>query len=324
MKEFLLVINYILFYLINIIEAKKYKVFFSFIFLGLSYIFFFLVDLSKLPDYQQYYNVIGLRENEISLKSFFTEPYYFDLVNLLHTYFSKDFSIFCFYFLNTTITSIFFVYISFNKKLSGWKNIFLYSMYYYFFSFILLRNTPSYILVAVLFYFLNKKYYPKFSILAFLCHLSSLPILVFSIFKNKNADFKLFILIIGYVFMFKILTQIEIFGIYEKLMIYQDDKEFGQGVFHKVYFFCFLLFNIFLFLKYKNVIFNYTYILFLTTYVILHSMGPVMGFRFSIYLILYIFLNYNFSIGIKNKFYLNFLSFFFLTLVIINYLQLFK
>ena len=322
LKLVLIIINFFLYYSLNIVNIKYLKFFISILFFISSLLFFFLIDFLKLPDYQQYFNVIGIRDNDFTLKILFTEPYYFELVNLLYTKYSSEFSILVFYFINTLITTLFFIWISYNKNNSIWKNIFLYSMYYYLFSFVLLRNTPSYILISLLFYFINKNIYFKSALLSFFCHLSSFPILIFSFFKNKKADFKLLIIVIGYVLFFNLLTKLEIFGIYDKLTIYQEDKDYGQNIFHKLYFFLFLSLIIYTFFKIKNLLFNYTFILIFVTYLILQSIGPVMGFRFSIYLMFYLFLNEKFSPKDDNELIKNILSISFIILLIFNYNQL--
>ena len=322
MKLFIVILNFFLFYILNITENKEFKYFISLIFLVFSFFLFFLIDFSKLPDYQQYYNVIGIRDSEISIKTLFTEPYYFELVNVFNKRYSSEISIRIFYFINTFITTFFFIWISFNKKAAPWKNVLLYSLFYYLFSFILLRNTPSYILTGILFYFLQKNIFVKTTILSFLCHLSSLPVLFFSFFKNKKADFKLLIIVVIYFLVFNLLTQLEIFGIYNKLTIYQDDKEYGQNIFHKLYFILFLIFNLYMYLKYKSIIDNYTYILIFFTYLILQSIGPVMAYRFSIYIILYIFLSDKFSPKKNDNTLLNFVSLSFIILAFLNYNQL--
>jgi len=322
LKILFVLINFFLYYSLNIFDAKFIKNVIAFLFFITSFILFLLINFPKLPDYQQYFNVIGIRDNEFTLKVFFTEPYYFEIVNLLNTKFSSEFSILVFYFINTIITTLFFIWISYNKNNSKWKNIFLYSMYYYLFSFILLRNTPSYILISIMFYFINRNKYFKSALFSFFCHLSSLPVLIFSFFKNKRADLNLLIIAIGYIFIFNVLTKLEVFGIYDKLTVYQEDKDYGQNIFHKLYFFLFLSLIFYTYFKNKKLLFNYTFILIFVTYLILQSIGPVMGFRFSIYLMFYLFLNEKFFPKNNNELLKNILSVSLVILLLFNYNQL--
>ena len=157
LKAALVILNFIIYYFLCINKKNSIKIPFSFIFFLLSFVFFLLVDFSKMPDYQEYYNVIGLEVKGQSLNTLFSEPYYFQIVNFFNLTLSKEASINIFYFINTLLTTSFFLWLSFKIDISPWKKVFLYSMYYYLFSFVLLRNTPSYILLAISFYYLNYK-----------------------------------------------------------------------------------------------------------------------------------------------------------------------
>lgn len=323
LKAFLVILNFLIYYFLCINKKDSLKIPISFIFFLLSFIFFLLVDFSKMPDYQEYYAVIGLEGKGQSFNTLFSEPYYFQIVNYFNLSLSKEASINVFYFTNTLLTTSFFLWLSFKDDISPWKKVFLYSMYYYLFSFVLLRNTPSYILLATSFYYLNYKriFFP--SLFTFLCHISSLPVIIFSFFKNKYANILLIFICLGYIFLFNVLTKLEIFGIYEKLTIYKDDNQYGQGVFHKIYFYLFIFLNLILLFFKKDIILNYTYVLIFLTYIFLQFIGPVMGFRFSIYLIFYLLMTNTYNRIEKNNFYKNILSFFTIVILFYNYLQLF-
>lgn len=323
MKFLIVVINFLCYLALISINDKKLKYILTAFFVTISVVFCFLVDFTKMPDYQEYFNVIGNEQQEFSIKFFFSEPYYFESVNFISDFLSKETSIAIFYIINTLLTTFFFVWLAFIKEVPIWRKVLLYSFYYYFFSYVLLRNTPSYVLVGILFYYLNRKIFFKFSVLSFLCHLSSLPVLFFSIFKNKKANFLLLVIVLGYLLFFNLLTNLEIFGVYEKLNTYKDDKEFGQGFFHKIYFFGFLTINLFLIFRKKSEIFNYTYILLFVTYLFLQFIGPVMGYRFSIYLIFYLLLSDDLFFSKTVNSYLNIVSVGFLGIVLYNFNLLF-
>jgi hypothetical protein len=324
LKAIIVILNFIIYFILCINKKNNFKIPFSILFFLLSFVFFLLVDFSKMPDYQEYFDVIGLQGKDGAFNILFSEPYYFQLVNFFNLSLSKEASINVFYFINTLITTSFFIWISFKEDISPWKKVFLYSMYYYLFSFVLLRNTPSYILLATSFYYLNYKKIFLPSLLSFLCHISSLPLIVFSFFKNKKANFLLIFICFGYIFLFNILTKLEVFGIYEKLTIYKDDNQYGQGLFHKIYFYLFIILNLILLLFKKDLILNYTYVFIFLTYIFLQFIGPVMGFRFSIYLIFYLIMTKNYKeVEIKNYSYFNILSFFTIIILVFNYIQLF-
>jgi hypothetical protein len=263
------------------------------------------IDVSTMPDYDAYYKVIGLIEPEFSFKILFTEPYYFQIVNYLYKSHSAEFSINIFYYINFILTVFFFIWLAFLKDISIWKKMFLYSFYYYLFAFVLLRNTFPYVLTGFLFYYLHQDKYLKITILSFLGHLSSVPILLFSVYKNKLGDKKLFIYLMIYVVIFNFILHMPFFNLYEKFNTYQEQEEYGQNLFHKIYFVLLISGNIYLFFKNRDVIYNYTYMFIFSTYLFLQMSGPVMGFRFSVYLIIYLILNPKFIFSNRSEHLLN-------------------
>jgi hypothetical protein len=179
-------------------------------------------------------------------------------------------------------------------------------------------------LSAVCFYYLHRNKYLKITALSFLVHLSSLPIIFFSIFKNKLGDKKLILICFLFFLSFNMLLKIQLFGIYEKFSAYEGDVVYGKNVFHKIYFFVFILFNIYLIFVKKDMIFNYTYLLLFVTYLILNYSNSVMGYRFSVYLVLYLFINPNLDYKEKIRSRLLLLLPLFFALFIFNYLMLQK
>jgi hypothetical protein len=287
--------NFLFYFLATLSKEKKYKIILVFLFIITTIVLRALVDNSQLPDYDSYFSVIGKIEPDFSLNIIFTEPYYFQLVNYLNKIYSAEASINIFYFINYLVTTIFFVWLLFVNDINSWKKVLLFSLFYYLFAYILLRNTLAYISVALLFYKINSKFCFKLSYLAFLSHLSSLPALFFGSLKNKIGDFKLSFLMIVYILLFSMIIKFEAFQIYEKFSTYNDSAEFGVSIFHKLYFSGFLVINLFLFFKERKIIYNYTYLPLLITYLILQLSNGVMGYRFSIYLVIYLlmYVNYN-------------------------------
>ena len=321
---FLGVLSFLLYYLLVQKISFNSKLIIAFFYLMSTLVFKLLVNESSMPDYDSYYGVIG--EEKGNLKSFFlfSEPYYFHSVNYLNNYFSKEITINIFYFINYTITNIFFIWLAFKIDIPIWNKILLYSLYYYFFSYILLRNTPSYILIGLLFYGINKRRIFKPSLLAFLSHLSSLPIILVSFFMNKKINFKFIILVLLLLFGYGFIINIEILNIYEKINGYEEGKENTVKLFHLLYFTTFILLNLFILRKEKYGFLNYTYLLLGCMYLILQNINPVLGYRFSIYLILYIFLNPKFRLSIKSEKILNGFSFSFIFIFFYNIVDIFK
>lgn len=321
----LALINFLIYFLLTLKFNNKSKILLSFIFIFFSVLFKLNVEVSDMPDYDAYYDVIGLIKPELSFKMLFAEPYYFQLVNYLYKYNSAEFSINFFYYLNFLFTLIFFIWIAFLRDINSWKKVLLYGLYYFLFAFVLLRNTPSYVLTGFLFYYLHQNKYIKITLLSFLGHLSSLPILIFSMFKNKIGDNKLFIYILLYFFSFNLILNLPFLGVYEKFNMYQDVDEYGKSIFHKIYFVFFICINIYLFFKNKIVVYNYTYVFIFMTYFFLQLASPIMGFRFSVYLIIYLLLNPKFSFNYIIETRLNvFLPAIILVLFVFNYYSIFS
>jgi hypothetical protein len=302
----------------------KVKIGFSLLFILTTMALRLMVNNSQLPDYDNYYSVIGMIDPEFSFKIFFTEPYYYQLVNYFNKTYSSETSINFFYIVNYLVSTTFFVWLLFVKQVSPWKKVLLFSLYYHVFAFILLRNTISYILIAVLFYQLNYNKINKTSFLAFLSHLSSLPVLGSSLFRNKKGDLKLIIFGICYVVFFSFLIRLEAFDIYDKFTAYQETTDYGVSFFHQFYFYFFLIVNLLLFVYNKKMVFNYTYFPIFITYILLQFANAVMGYRFSIYLVLYLLLS---VIEVKKNIYkdykMNLFAFFFIAIILFNLKSIF-
>jgi len=281
------------------------------------------IDVIDMPDYDSYYRVIGLVNPEMSFKMLFAEPYYFQFVNYLYKNNSAEYSINFFYYVNYFATVVFFVWIAFLKDISAWKKMLLFALYYHLFAFVLLRNTPSYVLVGFLFYYLHKEKYLKISLLSFMGHLSSLPILFFAFFKNKLGDKKLLALSVLFFFAFNIILQLPFLGVYEKFSGYQEGDEYGKSLFHKIYFLLFLIVNTYLFFKEKRLFFNYTYTFTFLTYLVLQFASPVMGYRFSIYLVIYLMLSPHLKFEVETERNLNLFSPVLFFLFLISYMSIF-
>jgi hypothetical protein len=284
------IISFFFYFISSISVNKIIKITFSFLFVVSTLILRFLVQNSQLHDYDSYFSVIGAIEPEFSFNVLLTEPYYFQLVNLLFKYFSAETSINVFYGINYFFTTCFFIWLLFVKDIQPWKKVLLFSLFYYLLAYLLLRNTLAYLALAYMFYRINFKVVYKLSYAALLSHLSSLPALFFGCFKNKRGDLLLILSMVLYVFMFSLIINVEAFRLYEKFSSYQDSTEYGFSMFHKVYFYGFLFLNLVLFLYSRNIIYNYSYLPLFVTYIILQISNGVMGYRFSIYLIFYLLL----------------------------------
>lgn len=320
----IIIINFIFFYFASIYNKRVLKINFTIFFIFTSIILRLIIKNEQLPDYDSYYSVIGTIEPEFSFKILLSEPYYFQLVNLFNLTLTAEKSINLFYYFNFIITLSFFTWLIFKKEITPWKKVLLFSLYYHVFTFILLRNTIAYILIAYLFYHLGFNKITKKAFLSFFSHMTSLPALLSSLFKNKHGDLRLVIIMIIFVTVFSQLVNLELFNLYQKFSTYQDSQEYGISTFHKLYFFAFLLINIYLFIYKRNMVFNYTYFPIFVTYLILQNTNAVMGYRFSIYLILYLLFYKNQDSQRNYKGYKsNIFAFSFIIIILINLKSIF-
>jgi len=312
------------YFLLGYFKDRNWKILFAILFLILSYLLKFSIDVTKTADYENYLYLITLDLPEFSLKMLFAEPYFFQLGSWLIKYYSKEQSLAFFTESSFIYSTIFFLWLAFLKDVSTFNRIIIFSLYYYFFAYIVFRNGPAYMLSGVSFYYLHKNIYIKTTVLLFLMHLSSLPVIFFSMFKNKLGDRKLIFICFLFIIFFNILVRIELFALYDKFSFYANEAEYGQSIFHKIYFYSFVLFNICLIYFKKDVIYNYTYLLLFVTYLILNYSNSVMGYRFSIYLTLYLMLNPKLDYSDENRPRLLYLIPIFFAIFIFNYLTLQK
>ena len=141
----------------------------------------------------------------------------------------------------------------------------------------------------------------------------------FSLFKNKPVDRYLILYLILYGFILKLILIVPFFDIGERFERYYAVSQHINWIAHMLYF-CFIVgVNLFLFFKNKNVIYNYTYSFIFITYLFLQFTSPMLGFRFSIYIILYLLLNQELKLTDQLEKWLNKLSPLLLILVFVTY-----
>lgn len=291
MMLFLVAINFASYFFLNFRNDFFFRLVFFVLFVFSCIIIKFNIDITTVPDFVMYYSEIGSKQTQLTFDVLFKEPYYYQFVNCLHKNYSAFSSIKVIYSINFLLSLAFFIWISFLEDISLWKKNVLFALFFYFFSYVLIRNTPAYILVGILFYNLHKNKFIKISFLSFLAHISSLSILIFSLFKNKPVDRFLLIYMILYGFILKIVLILPFFNIGERFENYYEISNNINWIAHIGYFSFIIGVNLFLFLNNKNAIYNYTYSFIFITYLFLQFISPILGFRFSIYIILYLLLN---------------------------------
>lgn len=249
-----------------------------------------MTPFSINADYDAYY--YGYGDIDQSLPWYlrlFREPYFFYLKSIaqLFTFDKKELFSYIYYF-NFSITAIFFIWLALLKDVALWKKVVFYVIYYFLFSFTVLRNSPAYILVAVLFYYLQRDKRWYWGYLAFFAHISSIIALATSIFQNKKPTLKFIIYAVSACLLIFVFSKIPIFAaLLFKFDAYSTLAK-KASIAHIVFFLAFNLTTIFVFFWNRKIVFTNVYILLYLICIVLFMINPVMFFRFSIYTISYL------------------------------------
>lgn len=290
---------------------SKYKVGFIICFILSSCALRYALLPQWNKDYDLYFNFKIFQEPTNFLSIFIGEPYlYFEYAFFKFFCNDKEIIFVCMYLFNFVFATIFFVWLLTRKDIQVWKKMFLFTCYYFFFAFVLLRNGPAYILFAYYFYysFRAKNFY--WILLSPLMHLSSWLMLI-TLFHQKKYYFTFFmILFILSVFSFFILFPfISENLIFARIVSKIDTYSSGMaviGIMHKLYFILITAFVIIGVLVYRKKMLHPIIITTLSFYYLAFFINPIVGFRFSPFVFLALFL-FNFE-DIKNQKLLKFLN----------------
>ncbi|WP_167358365.1 EpsG family protein [Chryseobacterium culicis] len=249
-----------------------------------------MTPFSINADYDAYY--YGYGDLDFSTPWFlrlFREPYFYYLKSIagLFAFDKKEMFNYIYYF-NFSISALFFIWLAQLKDVALWKKVIFYVIYYFLFSFTVLRNSPAYILVTILFYYLQRDKRWYWGYLAFFAHISSIIALGVSVFKNKKPTFKFLIYAISACVLIFVFSKIPIFS----ALLFKFDAYSTlarkASISHIVFFLAFNCATIFVYFKNRKIVFNNVYILLYLICVVLFTINPVMFFRFSIYAISYL------------------------------------
>jgi len=283
-------------------------------FIPIFVIFSLLLRLSvKIEANADYFGYYFLQKStfELKISSILGEPY-FPVLNLIIKYITgKDDVLSIIYYINLIFSTFFFVWVAGKKDLKLWIKVILFSFEYFLFTYTTIRNSVAYMLFGVLVYELlhNRKYYLGY--FAFLSHVSVVPALLATLLEFKKPTLKKIILVILAAAVFSLILNLPIFNfINAKFDAYSNvdpDSEVGKSIVHKIYFVFILLLTGFLYFVSRRTVYNTFYIGIFAMYVGLFFVSPVMAFRFSLYIIIYLCL-YPFYKTSKFDKALNFLS----------------
>ena len=273
------------------------KVFYLILFIFLSIVLRLLIPTDINKDYIGYYELYNYDNPENILSFLISEPYLFIIYKFFELFTSnKRIIIECIYWFNLLISVYFYIWLAFKKDIELWKKVVIFVFYYFLTSYIVLRNAPVYFIYSYFFYYSFRALKYRKIFLSPFMHLSSVPFLLLLFYKSKNYFKYLFLALILFIpilfiVVFPIIDSIE--ELQKSLNKVDAYTEGGSevGVFHKIYF-CFItLLFIISWLNIKKKLFHPIIITTFIIYYISFFINPVIGFRFSPYIILVLLLN---------------------------------
>lgn len=285
-------LSYLLLLLVFHSRLRKFAFIPAVIFFICSLLLRFYVPIEKNADYGGYANFM-FEEYHFQWKSTFSEPYF---PVILNTFFRLTDNwreaLYGVYFTNFLFGSVFYIWLAFRKNIKYWIKLVFFVFSYILLTYTVLRNSPAYFLFGFLTYYLllGKRFWGGY--LGFLTHVSALPALAATFLGFGKPTYKqLLLILLGAVVFSSVLSLPYFSHITDRLDTYTDPEvaeKYGVSIFHKLYFVVVVVLSL-LILKYrKAAVYNNFYCALFLIYLILYILNPVMAFRFSYYLIIYL------------------------------------
>ncbi|KAA0126161.1 hypothetical protein FY557_18800 [Chryseobacterium sp. SN22] len=250
------------------------------------------VPIEKNADYGGYANFM-FEEYHFQWKAIFSEPYFPLILNTLFKY-TQDWkeSLNGMYLINFVFSLIFYIWLAYRKNIKYWIKLIFFVFSYTLLTYTVLRNSPAYFLFGFLAYYLllGKKFWAGY--LGFLTHASALPALAATFLGFGKPTYKQFLLILLGALVFSSLLSLPYFShITNRLDTYTDTNvadKYGVSIFHKLYLVMIIGLTLLIYKYKKTAVYNNFYCAIFLIYLILYFLNPVMAFRFSYYIIIYI------------------------------------
>lgn len=256
-------------------------------------------------DFYLYYNFQIFQKPTNFLSLFINEPYLYS-VYAFFSFFSDDkvivFS--CLYWYNHIITTIFFIWLLKVKDVETWKKMLLFSIFYFFFAFVLLRNGPVYLLFAMFFYYNFRNIKFNYVLVTPFMHISSIIMLIVYFHKWKNYYIYFFITCILFPICFLIFKPIlQDINAFERIFLRINEylKLYSiPGIMDWLFFIFISGLLLTGGILYKKKIFHPFIITSAFLYYITYYINPIVAFRFSPYVLFALFfMNFEESKSIK-------------------------
>lgn len=279
--------------------TSKKKLLLIICFLFCSFFLRAVIDPALNNDYDLYYNFKIFHKPRSFFTFFLKEPYLYSVYAFFDIFSNEKEIIFsCLYWFNYIITTLFFVWLIKLKDIEVWKKMLLFSVFYFFFAFTLLRNGPVYIFFAMYFYYSYRNLKFNYVLLTPFMHISSILILIVYLYKLKNYYlFLAIVCILGPIFLllFKpYLDNIDIFHyVFYKMNTYSKANA-AIGYMHWSFLSFISILHLFGIILYKKRMLHPFLVTTALFYYVSYFINPIMAFRFTPY-VLFALLFFNFD-----------------------------
>lgn len=256
-------------------------------FIGLAFFLRIQVPPEMSKDYIAYSQIEKLDQLNVSLYSFFLEPYRHFLVKILNILSSdKNQVVLMYYYVNLIINSMLFIWIARIKDMSTWRKLLFFSLYYVVFSYVWLRAGIAYLIISYFIYYGFRNKIKPWGFAAPLFHLSSLPIIYLWLLKYVRVSLRPVLIIILILSLLLFISSEYSYHLTGKINQYIETGESKDNILHHAYFSTLTtLFIIYLFHNKKHLSDYFILSLYLL-YSITHFTNVVAGQRLSHYLII--------------------------------------
>ncbi len=258
-------------------------------FLCIGIILRFLIPIPLVMDYTAYYSNNIYDYNIYGIIDFVSEPALKVAYNICFFFFNdKKQTVHFIYWLNFASCMYLFYRIS-KYHIPFFKKMILFSFFYFFFSYVLLRNGIPYLLVFMFFYELNntETKLRKLIIASFFHATALIVFLVRIVFEIQFKRLIIYALSIIAIIAILAFNNIFVFDYFiDKFHDYSEVYHY-RSLFHIVW--MFFIFGVFFwsFIENKVQSSSLFFITLMIVYMVLNYLNPVMGYRLSLYVLLF-------------------------------------
>ena len=284
-----------------------------------------LVPTNLNNDYYYYYKFDIFHKPSSLLSYLINEPYLYSVYAFFSLFTEVKKDIFqAMYWFNFLIDTAFFIWLILRKDVEIWKKMLLFTLHYFVFGYVLLRNGPSYILFSLFFYYAFRDKKLNWVWITPLLHISSCLMLVTYFHKwrhyFKALLFALIIVFLSFLVLKPYLVSIHEFDrILSKITIYSEGIPFNS-IMHMSFFVFIIVLTSLSFLLYGKKMLDPILVTTIFFYVCTFFISPIVAHRFSPYVLFAMLffpfeeIDYSKMIGVLNRFSILLLPIFIYTL----------